>query len=666
MTEGLSSSFWLSDIDKLIAQYQSGQRSGTEFVLRLASIRRAIANFVRIVTKQDIPVKFSTGKQSYTDGKRVVVISANDDPSKLDVMVGLALHESAHIILSNRTKDVPESTPLFEWLEWFLDSFLSPDEVPPEIMSEAKRHGLDAPQVRDMVHTLVNYLEDRRIDQWMYRKAPGYRSYYDAMYDEYWHSQRVGDLLEDARTHRPTLTNYEFHTINMTNERAKPTYLPGLAEIWNLIDLPNLNRFNEDMKRWSLYEKDSHVRPLIVQTALDVLLVTLKNAEVSSSKPQSKRDGGRGDADPDNLDMARSRGDGEVKNDKNGKEDDLVRGELEKQRKFLKGDVEKLAITPENNVLMEDLESAGAELKEVGGDFGTARVVVYKKLTTQLLHSKGFLFSSGRRNPEMAQVIADGVRMGNVLASKLKVMGEQSTLKVTRQKSGKVDQRILSSLGVGDVNIFKRTFTDSIRPVDLHFTVDGSSSMKGKKWNDSMRVAVALAQASQRIESLNVVISIRASVTAIAQVLIAFDSRIDSMVKLKQQFEYLRPQGGTPEGLCFAAIKNIILSSSSSSSRYFVNISDGEPMFSWQSGIGMCSYTGHKAHVHTAEQVQQFRVSGIEVLSYYVEDPQAYSSYNMTNARAAFKSMYGKAAQFIDTTQVIAIAKTLNQLFLTR
>ena len=36
--------------------------------------------------------------------------------------------------------------------------------------------------------------------------------------------------------------------------------------------------------------------------------------------------------------------------------------------------------------------------------------------------------------------------------------------------------------------------------------------------------------------------------------LIAYDSRKDSLIKVKTLFKYLRPNGTTPEGLCYEAI----------------------------------------------------------------------------------------------------------------
>ena len=98
-----NSSFWLSDnflnddIDVLTGEVS---KDNTAHLIRLASYRRAIANFVNLVTGKDIPVTFNQRGDSYTDGERVV-ISANLNEKEFDSAVGLALHEGSHIKLSD-------------------------------------------------------------------------------------------------------------------------------------------------------------------------------------------------------------------------------------------------------------------------------------------------------------------------------------------------------------------------------------------------------------------------------------------------------------------------------------------------------------------------------------------------------------------------------------
>ena len=93
-----NSSFWLdnnSDVDVLTGL----KRESGKDLVQLAAYKRAIANFVQIVTGKSIPVKFQ-GKESYTNGKQVT-IGANLKDDNFDVAVGLALHEGSHISITD-------------------------------------------------------------------------------------------------------------------------------------------------------------------------------------------------------------------------------------------------------------------------------------------------------------------------------------------------------------------------------------------------------------------------------------------------------------------------------------------------------------------------------------------------------------------------------------
>ena len=98
-----NSSFWSNgslfddNVDILTGEKQESKEAD---LLKLAGYRRAIANFVNIVTGDSIPVKFNNNDQSYTDGKEVV-ISGKINEKDFDSTVGLALHEGSHIKLTD-------------------------------------------------------------------------------------------------------------------------------------------------------------------------------------------------------------------------------------------------------------------------------------------------------------------------------------------------------------------------------------------------------------------------------------------------------------------------------------------------------------------------------------------------------------------------------------
>ena len=184
--------------------------SSTADLIKLNAHRRAIANFVNILTNKNIPVKFSRKGDSYTDGKSVV-LSAEVKPEKFDIAVGLALHEASHIVLTD-----------FE----LMPAYVAPTEM---FNNFAKAAGLDVndpafssvdhhrnkEQLFDIVKSLVNFVEDRRIDQYIYNTCPGYRDYYRALYDEYFYDKTIDKgLISDEYTDE-TLQSYMFRIINI-------------------------------------------------------------------------------------------------------------------------------------------------------------------------------------------------------------------------------------------------------------------------------------------------------------------------------------------------------------------------------------------------------------------------------------------------------------------
>jgi len=120
-------------------------------------------------------------------------------------------------------------------------------------------------------------------------------------------------------------------------------------------------------------------------------------------------------------------------------------------------------------------------------------------------------------------------------------------------------------------------------------------------------------------------------------------------------FPHIYPGGTTPEGLCFEALLKDIVPSTNNRDSYFLNLSDGMPMFSNQN----FNYYNDVALDHTKTQVNEFRKMGIKVLSYFVGD-----SYGSDGYMKDFKRMYGSDAEFINLKNVTQISKTMNSKFL--
>ena len=188
--------------------------------------------------------------------------------------------------------------------------------------------------------------------------------------------------------------------------------------------------------------------------------------------------------------------------------------------------------------------------------------------------------------------------------------------------------------------------------------------MSGEKWDKTMTSVVAICKAASMIQNVDVVVSIRSTHNTGGRsrhsgdkplILIAYDSRVDKFSKVKNLFAHIRVSGTTPEGLCYEAIMNDIVPTTKDKDSYFLNFSDGMPMFSNDD----ISYYYDEALNHTKKMVNEFRVRGIKVLSYYIGD-----SYDRSDNANDFKKMYGKDAEFINVTSVTSVTKTMNKKFL--
>jgi hypothetical protein len=294
--------------------------------------------------------------------------------------------------------------------------------------------------------------------------------------------------------------------------------------------------------------------------------------------------------------------------------------------------------------------------------------LVVKNLTQSLVDSNQFGCAqtwnqSSYSNYEKYNFVEEGLRLGSMLGRKLQVRGEESSLKFTRQDSGKIDKRLISELGFGNSNVFSHTLTERYNKAYLHISIDASGSMSGDKWNKAMTSAVAMIKACDMAGNIDVVVSIRTTHSGrrygggsdVPLIMVCYDSRTDKLVKVKNLFTSLEVSGTTPEGLCFEAIQKDLIPGNSNQDSYFINFSDGQPYY----GNNEISYCGKEAEAHTRKMCDKMRQMGISVLSYFIGDDYSYES-----DRTSFTGMYGKDAEFINATNMMQVAKTMNKKFL--
>ena len=688
-----NSSFWFDskwdvedDFDILTGE-DIEKKPGKDLI-KLAAYQRAISNFVNIVTGDIIPVTFKNNNDgsSHTDGK-TVVISSNLKDKDFDPAVGLALHEGAHVKLSD-----------FKLLKFLMDGNVD-DEVVDTIRQKYSMDIIDATHyVKTKIKMLLNVVEDRRIDNFIYRSAPGYQGYYHAMYDRYFNSKIIDKALQSSEKTDLDWESYLFRIINITNHNRNMKALPGMMEIWKALDLKNIGRLNSTaealavayalfciVEKYIPVPEDCESTPSNCENGENGEEGQGGNcsSEVSDEQVEdgnvcddgSKAEGGEAKKGSSNQGGATQTQDLPELTDNQKRQ---LEKAIEKQRKMMENDIKKTGLSKKDAVILNSLAKGNeysteevARGLEAGDWKGTVckgiNVLVVDNVKPSTIKKDTFdIFKKYEANwqsedlLERKNIVDAGFRLGARLGSKLKVRNEVKQLDFNRLPKGRLDKRLLSALGYGAENVFKTTLVEKYNNANLHISIDASGSMSGKRYDNAMISAIAIAKAAQMAGNINVQISFRTTTELngvnTPVVIIAYDSRKDNIYKIKTVFPHVCRLGVTPEGLCFEAIQKQILAAGTDTDSYFLNFSDGEPWFN-QTGSGF-EYWGEAAVKHGRKEIEKMRDKGVKVMSYFIDGNKESGSWTR------FKGMYGNDSQAIDTTNLTQLAKTLNDMFL--
>ena len=687
------SSFWLDNsiFEESDDNLTTVEKKSSD-LMKLMAYKRSIGNFVNIVTGKSIPVTFDgRGEDSYTDGQSVT-ISAKLDDKEFDPVVGLALHEGSHIALTD-----------FETLTEMRNGFL-PSTINKEWL--ANRYQCEVGDLQWLISnnlkSLLNYVEDRRIDNHIYTTAPGYRGYYESMYDKYFHSKVIDKGLQSSEKRDEDWDSYMFRIINLTNENRDLNAVKGLREIWNVLDLRNISRLKTS---WDALDVAGQILMIVEKNLAEVNQGESStndegnpqegeengNAPMSGDMETTPTNGspmggeGQGQSSPSNSndgnesdEQIDSSGDGDVSSNQNGaggeyeplsdRQRKMLENAIEKQNEFMEGEIKKKKISKGDKNKIEQLDKADIRSEVTGKGFDQGhwrhqsqgvQTYVINNLTKGLIDAGmvGMLCTSSWSIDRNETNVKKGIQLGTLLGKKLKTRNEERSLTTPRMKSGKLSGRMIHEIGFGNFNIFEQTLVSKSTPVLLHISIDASSSMSGKKWSSTQTAAVAIAKAASMTENIKVVISYRGVYYAHGTgcqplMMVAYDSRKDKFSKIQQLFKYINYDGTTPEGLCYEAILKQLTQTKNGEDTYLINFSDGYPGFD----NNEISYGGPYAVKHTADQVKKIRQAGVKILSYFISDGYGWGS-------DSFREMYGKDAEFIDVENVTLLAKTLNKKF---
>jgi len=714
------SSFWFDDDDYAVSRYSGGfldsfdededgdvavvdkvhgknvdKAEKTLELIKLGAFMRSCGNFVRILTERDdIVVRYSEKDESYTDGK-TVTLSSNVE-GNFDSTVGLALHEASHIVKtdfslfqrlfensSERRKYITMKmidrvvalNPKIEFWDW--KAVFGKTTV-------GFGTGLTAAQVRAdlflvlQLKELENWIEDRRIDSYVYNTAPGYRGYYESLYNRYFFSEEVTKQLKEGETfNTETMDSYSYQIINSLNESSNPDILKGMREIRSLINVGKIDRLTNTTE--------------VTEVAAKVLSVIMDNITALDYKTQKLLEFGLGDACKDengnddgmsiNIDSLSDKeckamfGMGKAALKK------LLK-KMQEQKDFVGGDIKKKSISAAEGKRLTSLQSSGVTVELAGGEEfmgNTVQVLVIKKLTDATMDNRTFntAFVPSDRNwggENLKDSVQQGFVLGKLLGGRLQIRNEEKSLKFTRQDAGKMDKRLVASLGYDVTNVFSKIETNRFNKAHIHISVDASGSMSGTRFKNAIKTCIALAVASHMTQNIECVISFRTTTVSNPLVYVAYDSRVNQLSHIRKYFHRLIADGTTPESLCFEAMMHGIFPSMQRDEQFFfVNLSDGEPCYQANNGVagGRRGRYGHgtitkesfyygdePAYRHCKRMVDKMIRNGATVISYLISD------YGKASLRS-LSAMYGvKNAFNINTDSVEQIARTMNKKFL--
>ena len=671
------SSFWLAD------DFEKPEYSGIDYT-KLAATQRAIGNFVNIVTGKQIPVVFQSNDSSYTDGERVV-IGTKLDNANFDPAVGLALHEGSHIAYTDFTlfKDhygnstgTLSCTVLAKHVNNIKHKKLGTctyDQIQQSFITESEF---------GTIKNILNWVEDRRIDYLVYTNAPGYRVYYQSMYDKYFNDAIIDTALKNNAKTQETWDDYLFHIINFTNPHRNLTALKKLKDIWSVIDLKNINRLSSTLDALA-----------VSYDIFELIKLAISEENILNPTPNSKGDAESGDAESEDAPDGDDIGDGgnstetdqadDIKSNKlnpvlSDKQLARLEKSIESQKKFLSGNPSKTGkLSKSQSAIITAIKESGTEIRRIFTDESKSNAIdtiVIKKLTPAIIASLNELFeyrshelinnqvmseSDMRRFNDNQTAVQLGITLGRVLGNKLQLRNADRTLKHTRLQTGKIDRRLVAQLGYDNVNVFHQIVTDRYKNYFIHISIDASGSMSGAKFHNSITSAVAIAQAASMTTGIRVQISLRGTATLNSAIekcvtIYAYDSAHDKMSKITQYFKYLSTYGCTPEGLSFKSIEKDIKSDAKGDELIFINYSDGYP-----STLPNCQY-GYNGVSYTRKIINDFKSIGIQIISYFITNDK----YTSNNDRDLFYRMYGLDSKFIDPVNMLEVSRTMNAKFL--
>ncbi len=712
-----STRFWLDER----SYYRLGNRASSaslDSVLNLYTIKNTISNFVRITSKKSVKVIYA-GSQSMVDKYKTVTISANLDD--FDKVVGLSLHESSHISFS--------VLEIYEKLYYFVNEAATNKKFPACHLEDYKKLLVKyfaivkddytlAFNLYFIVKDLINWIEDRRIDDLQTTAFPGYTQYYEKLYSHYFYSDTISKGLKSELYRTATFDSYRFRLLNSMNDASDPKALPNLDKMIDMISIENISACKDNFASADLAldvfalifkECKNNIENSSAKSSSDVEAEQQKSSGSSSSSSKnedskededegsetessssSKSDKNENEEDDEDENEGSSSGDDDEDSDEDNDEDEDANGSgsedeedemTDVEKEWLRSDIIKKMREIEDLLDQKDEKNKEAVEEKVGktislldsGDINILKpvdvatignVLSINSISEDVIQVFGNLFEGRYGSSVQKEFVYRGIAKGKILGKKLQIMNDEKIISTIRKENGSIDQRLLPEIGFGNARIFSSRTVENYNKLYVYLTLDSSGSMSGHDWNVTLESTAAIVTALSYVEGARVVVSTRATVNvnAIENAfnMVIYDSKVNNANHIRKYWHRIRATGNTPEGFVFDALMKRILADANGTDAFFINFSDGSPScgaYNWETkSVGR--YGTHEAVEHTRKQVEKLVKSNITVISYYISEVISPNQY--------FDRMYGKYAHYIEVSDMNKLAHTLNKRFMNR
>jgi hypothetical protein len=599
-------------------------------------------------------VEFCTGNEKSSIDK--IIISA--ELTNIDTTVGLAIHETLSFIYTTRWVT---SKLVMLVNDDYVQSRLNPNSL--AINSGIISNHLFQTKRRIIAEMEKIYLliEDWRLDALAVRMAPGYKGYIAKCYSTYFQpDEAIAMFIAELDT-----MNYLLHR-GIDSIKDKFTYVSALYAL--LVQAVHSDIYRDVITRSpDDLEIELEIFPSFkiyreFQTLIDINTVSrLKSSDDSLNLAIQVWE---------IIDKAQNNNPGKasrVKDSVEKPDETEPSSDFQQQAaKVMKAaalDIEKkkLSVSHQENLKIIAAETSGRNCSFF--DNRRIKVVVLNGLNRDCVWSGRYTFFDTENTYHNEKAILEGIRLGNQLAKRLQFRNNERSTRFPRTERGKIDRRLLHSVVCGNESIFYREREETFPAINLHISIDGSHSMQGKCFMQSMKTAVAIAQAAHLIRNIHIVISFRFHVTVenarLPLVVIAYNSQKDKINRIREFFPYLKASGPTPEGLCYSVITDWIeKNTEENAENYFINFYDGMPGFFIDDD---CCYEGKTAMEHVRNEVFRMKRRGIQVLSYFLIP----SNWRLEEIKSTFencKYMYGDNAEMINVNALSELARSLNTM----